>query len=167
MARELVGDVRATDTRLKNLTRLIADTVTAHGTRLPTVGDVGPVVAARPLEWTGRASRFPTSSAFANYAGRTGRGGQRRSRRHRLARGGDRQLYDFLHIAALAQVRMRTSTGRRDRCGCSEAGSGDHAGHVRQRIGWSAAAGGVSVSTASGTESPRLARTPRWRPTAS
>jgi transposase len=69
MARELVGDVSAADTRLKNLTRLIADTITAHGTRLPTVGGVGPVVAARPLGWTGRVSRFPTSSAFANYAG--------------------------------------------------------------------------------------------------
>ncbi len=32
--------------------------------------------------------------------------------RHRLPRGGDRQLNLALHIAALTQVRMRGSTGR-------------------------------------------------------
>ncbi len=32
--------------------------------------------------------------------------------RHRLPRGGDRQLNLALHIAALTQVRMRASTGR-------------------------------------------------------
>jgi hypothetical protein len=32
--------------------------------------------------------------------------------RHRLPRGGDRQLNLVLHIAALTQVRMRASTGR-------------------------------------------------------
>ncbi len=32
--------------------------------------------------------------------------------RHRLPRGGDRQLNLALHIAALTQVRMRRSTGR-------------------------------------------------------
>jgi hypothetical protein len=56
MAGELVGDVRAVDIRLKYLTRLIADTVTADGTRLLTVAGVGPVVAARLLGRTGRAS---------------------------------------------------------------------------------------------------------------
>lgn len=35
MARELVGDVRAFDIRLEKLSRLIADTVADHGTRLP------------------------------------------------------------------------------------------------------------------------------------
>jgi hypothetical protein len=35
MAGQFVGDVRAVGIRLRNLTRLIADTVTAHGTRLP------------------------------------------------------------------------------------------------------------------------------------
>ncbi len=114
MARALVGDVRAVDIRLKNLTRLIADTVTAHGTRLPTVAGIGPVVAARLLGRTGRASRFPTSSAFANYAGVAPvevASGDRA--RHRLPRGGDRQLNYALHVVALTQVRMRTSAGRR------------------------------------------------------
>ena len=37
VARELVGDVRVFDIRLEKLTRLIADTVADHGTRLPEV----------------------------------------------------------------------------------------------------------------------------------
>ena len=113
MARELVGDVRVVDSRLKSLTRLIADTVTAHGTQLPEIAGIGPVVAARLLGRTGRASRFPTSSAFANYAGVAPvevASGDRA--RHRLPRGGDRQLNYALHIVALTQVRMRASAGR-------------------------------------------------------
>src|SRR6185437_7475041 len=57
--------------------------------------------------------RFTSAAAFASYcgvapievasAGRT---------RHRLPRGGDRQLNLALHIVALTQVRMRASTGR-------------------------------------------------------
>ena len=113
MARDLVGDVRAVGIRLKNLTRLIADTVAAQGTRLPEVDGIGPVVAARLLGRTGRASPFPTSSAFANYAGVAPievASGDRA--RHRLPRGGDRQLNYALHVVALTQVGMRASVGR-------------------------------------------------------
>ena len=74
---------------------------------------VGPVVAGRLLGCVRQASRFPTAAAFASYCGvapvevaSAGRA------RHRLPRGGDRQLNLALHIAALTQVRMRGSTGR-------------------------------------------------------
>jgi transposase len=113
LARDLVGDVRTVDARLKAITRLIADTVSAHGTRLPEVAGIGPVVAARLLGRTGRAGRFPTSAAFANYAGVAPvevASGDRA--RHRLPRGGDRQLNYALHIVALTQVRMPASAGR-------------------------------------------------------
>jgi transposase len=80
---------------------------------LPEVDGVGPVVAARLLGRTGQASRFPSSSVFANYAGvapvEVASGGRAR---HRLPRGGDRQLNDALHVVALTQVRMRASAGR-------------------------------------------------------
>jgi transposase len=71
------------------MTQAIAE----HGSRLTDVDGIGPVVATRLLGRTGRASRFPSSSAFASYAGvapvevaSTDRA------RHRLPRGGDRQL---------------------------------------------------------------------------
>ena len=101
------------DTRLAKLTTQMSQAVAKHGSRLPEVDGIGPVVAARLLGRTGRASRFSTASAFANYAGVAPvevASGDRA--RHRLPRGGDRQLNLALHIAALTQVRMRASTGR-------------------------------------------------------
>lgn len=112
MARELVSDVRALEVRLKRLTKLITDTITEHGTTLTQTDGVGPIVAAKLLGRTGRAARFPHSSAFANYAGvapiEVASGGRGR---HRLPRGGDRQLNYALHLIALTQTRMPTSAG--------------------------------------------------------
>jgi transposase len=113
VARELVGEIRDIDARLKKLTALIGEKVAEHGSRLPQVDGIGPVIAARLIGRTGRASRFVSSSAFASYAGVAPvevASGERA--RHRLPRGGDRQLNYALHIVALTQVRMRASTGR-------------------------------------------------------
>jgi transposase len=113
LARDLVAEVRDTDLRLKTLTTQIADTLDAHGTRLREVPGIGPVTAGRLLGRTRRAGRFRSASAFANYAGvapiEVASGDHAR---HRLPRGGDRQLNLALHIVALTQVRMRASTGR-------------------------------------------------------
>ena len=113
LARDLVAEIRAADQRLKTLTAEIAATVAATGSRLTEVDGVGPVVAGRLLGRTRRASRFPTASAFASYAGVAPVEVASADRaRHRLPRGGDRQLNLALHIVALTQVRMRGSTGR-------------------------------------------------------
>jgi transposase len=62
---------------------------------------------------TRRASRFATASAFASCAGVAPVEVASADRaRHRLPRGGDRQLNHALHIVALTQVRMRGSSGR-------------------------------------------------------
>jgi len=113
LARDLVAEIRDADQRLKALTVQIADTVAATGSRLTEVDGVGPVVAARLLARTRRASRFPTAAAFASYAGVAPVEVSSAERvRHRLPRGGDRQLNFALHIVALIQVRMRSSSGR-------------------------------------------------------
>jgi transposase len=113
MARDLVAEVREADHRLKAITNQIGKTVAEQGSRLTTVDGIGPVVAARLLGRTRRASRFATASAFANYAGVAPVEVASAERaRHRLPRGGDRQLNLALHIAALTQVRMRGSRGR-------------------------------------------------------
>jgi len=113
LARDLVAEIRDTDQRLKTLTAQIADTLDAHGTRLRDVAGIGPVIAGRLLGRTRRAGRFRSASAFASYAGvapiEVASGDHTR---HRLPRGGDRQLNLALHIVALTQVRMRESTGR-------------------------------------------------------
>jgi transposase len=113
LARDLVAEVREADQRLKTLTRQIGAAVAETGSRLTSVNGVGPVIAGRLIGRVRRPSRFTSAAAFASYcgvapievasAGRT---------RHRLPRGGDRQLNLALHIVALTQVRMRASTGR-------------------------------------------------------
>jgi transposase len=113
LARDLVTEIRAADQRIKTLTAEIAATVAALGSRLTEVDGIGPVVAGRLLGRTRRASRFPTASAFASYAGVAPVEVASADRaRHRLPRGGDRQLNLALHIVALTQVRMRGSAGR-------------------------------------------------------
>ena len=113
LARDLATEIRVADQRLKTLTAEIAATVAATGSRLTEVNGIGPVVAGRLLGRTRQASRFPTASAFANYAGVAPVEVASADRaRHRLPRGGDRQLNLALHIVALTQVRMRGSNGR-------------------------------------------------------
>jgi len=113
LARDLVAEVREVDARLAKLSAQMSQTLAEHGSRLPEVDGIGPVVASRLLGRTGRAGRFPTSSAFASYAGVAPVEVASADRaRHRLPRGGDRQLNLALHITALTQVRMRGSLGR-------------------------------------------------------
>ena len=84
-----------------------------HGTSLTELDGVGPVVASRLLGRTRHARRFTSSSAFANYAGVAPvEVASAQRARHRLPRGGDRQLNLALHVVALTQVRMRHSAGR-------------------------------------------------------
>ena len=113
LARDLAGEIREADQRLKTLTRQIGTVVAGTGSRLTSVDGVGPVIAGRLLGRVRHASRFCSSAAFASYCGvapvevaSAGRA------RHRLPRGGDRQLNLALHIVALTQVRMRASAGR-------------------------------------------------------
>ena len=113
LARDLVAEIRNADQRLKALTAQIANTVAATGSRLTEVDGIGPIIAGRLLGRTRRASRFATASAFASYAGVAPVEVASADRaRHRLPRGGDRQLNLALHIVALTQIRMRGSSGR-------------------------------------------------------
>jgi transposase len=113
IGRDLIAEIRELDARLAKLSAQMTQVIAEHGSRLTDVDGIGPVVATRLLGRTGRASRSPTSSAFANYAGVAPVEVASADRaRHRLPRGGDRQLNLALHIAALTQVRMRASTGR-------------------------------------------------------
>jgi hypothetical protein len=65
----------------------------------------------RLISRTGR-SRFPTASAFANYAGAAPvEIASAEKSRHRLSRHGDRQLNSALHTIAITQIRMSGSRG--------------------------------------------------------
>ncbi|MCX4871036.1 transposase [Streptomyces sp. NBC_00257] len=70
------------------------------------------MTAARLLGRTGNPNRFPTASAFAQYAGTAPIEIASADRaRHRLSRRGDRQLNAALHTVAITQIRMPGTRG--------------------------------------------------------
>lgn len=113
LARDLVTEVRAVDGRIKDNAAQMAEVVSAVGSTLPAIDGVGPVTAARILGRTRRASRFASGSRYANYTGTAPIEVASAERaRHRLSRGGDRQLNAAIHVVAVTQVRMPNSLGR-------------------------------------------------------
>jgi transposase len=86
--------------------------VGASGSTLMNTPGVGPVLAARLVGRVGRASRFATAAAFANYTGAAPiEIASADKARHRLSRSGDRQLNSVLHTIAVTQIRMPNSPG--------------------------------------------------------
>jgi transposase len=113
LGRDLIVEIRQADQRVKVLTAQIAEAVAATGSHLTEVDGIGPIVSGRLLARTHRMSRFPTAAAFASYAGVAPVEVSSADRvRHRLPRGGDRQLSHALHIVAVNQIRMPGSAGR-------------------------------------------------------
>ena len=114
VAKDLLGEIRTLDRQLKANAQAIAGLVAATGSTLTEVVGVGPIMAGRLISRTGRASRFPTASAFANYAGAAPvEIASAEKSRHRLPRHGDRQLNSALHTIAITQIRMAGSRGNR------------------------------------------------------
>lgn len=114
VAKELLTEIRSLDTQLKTNARAIAELVDATDSTLTETVGVGPIIAGRLISRTGRASRFPTSSAFANYAGAAPiEIASADKSRHRLSRNGDRQLNSALHTIAITQIRMPSSRGHK------------------------------------------------------
>jgi transposase len=59
-----VSEIRTLDRQLKVNAQAIAALVAAAGSTLTEVVGLGPIMAGRLISRTGRASRFPTASAF-------------------------------------------------------------------------------------------------------
>ena len=114
VAKDLVSEIRTLDSQLKANAQAIARLVAAAGSTLTEVVGVGPIMAGRLISRTGRASRFLTASAFANYAGAAPvEIASAEKSRHRLSRHGDRQLNSALHTIAITQIRTPSSRGHR------------------------------------------------------
>ncbi len=72
---------------------------------------VGPVSAAQPLVSSGDPDRMRSEASFAALAGTSPvDASSGKQRRHRLNRGGDRQLNRALHAIALARIRHHAQT---------------------------------------------------------
>lgn len=113
LAKELIADVVRFDEQLAANSKQMVALLDEHGTRLRRVDGVGPVLAARMLGRTGRATRFATSAAFASYTGTAPiEIASADASRHRLSPYGDRQLNSAIHTIAMIQIRMPASAGR-------------------------------------------------------
>ncbi|MFF7988086.1 transposase [Streptomyces sp. NPDC007901] len=98
--------------KLKDNAKAMAALVAESGSRMTDTPGIAAITAARLLGRTGNPSRFPTASAFAQYAG-TARIEIASAGRahHRLSRRGDRQLNTALHTVVITQIRMPGTRG--------------------------------------------------------
>ncbi|NMM90727.1 IS110 family transposase [Rhodococcus sp. SRB_17] len=113
LAKALITDFERFDQQLATNSRKITALLDEHGTRLRIIDGVGPVLAARILVRSGRASRFPTAAAYANYTGTAPvQIASADASHHRLSRFGDRQLNSAIYTIAMIQIRMPSSAGR-------------------------------------------------------
>jgi transposase len=106
IARELLADVRRLDRQVKTASQAIRTAVREHSTTLTEIFGVGPVLAAKLLGHAGDVARFPDRDHFASYTGTAPvEASSGDVRRHRLNRGGNRQLNTALHLIAVCQIR--------------------------------------------------------------
>jgi transposase len=101
---EIVGEERALVTELTAL-------IQAHRPQLLAQGGCGPVTAAIIIGRTAGAQRFATDGHFARHAGTAPiPASSGKTQRHRLHRGGDRQLNRAIHIIAISRLRTDPET---------------------------------------------------------
>jgi transposase len=92
--------------RRKEANKELIGLVKATGTGLPGLHGIGPSGAARLLVEAGDITRFPTKGHFASWAGTAPIDASSGDNiRHRLSRGGNRQVNKALHMMALVQLR--------------------------------------------------------------
>jgi transposase len=109
VAAELVGDLEKIYARKKAADKELIELVTATGTGLLDLHGIGPSGAARLLVEVGDVTRFPTRGHFASWTGTAPIDASSGDNvRHRLSRGGNRQINRVLHIMATVQLRNPT-----------------------------------------------------------
>ena len=109
VALELVVDLERVYRRKKDANKELIELVKATGTGLLGLHGVGPSGAARLLVEVGDVTRFPTKGHFASWTGTAPIDASSGDNvRHRLSRGGNRQINKALHMMAVVQLRNAT-----------------------------------------------------------
>ena len=111
IARAEVMHIRALTRQIERLELELRALIKAHRPQLLAEAGCGPLTAAILIGRTAGAERFRSDASFARQAGVTPilcSSGQRD--RHRLHRGGDRQLNHALHIIAITRARYDPAT---------------------------------------------------------
>ena len=113
VAAELVADLEKIYARSKAADKELRELLAATGTTLTDLHGIGPSGAARLLVEVGDITRFPSKAHFASWTGTAPIDASSGDHvRHRLSRGGNRQINRVLHI--MATVQLRTPTEGRD-----------------------------------------------------
>jgi transposase len=109
LAVELVGDLERIYVRKKAADKELRELVAATGTGLMDLHGIGPSGAARLLVEVGDITRFPDRNHFASWTGTAPIDASSGDQvRHRLSRGGNRQINRALHMMATVQLRNQT-----------------------------------------------------------
>lgn len=109
VAAELVADLERIYRRKKAADKELQTLVAATGTSLLHLHGIGPSGAARLLVEVGDLARFPDRNHFASWTGTAPIDASSGDHvRHRLSRGGNRQINRVLHIMATVQLRTAT-----------------------------------------------------------
>jgi transposase len=109
VAAELIVDLERIYQRKKAANKELTALVQATGTTLMDLHGVGPSGAARLLVEVGDITRFPDKNHFGSWSGTAPIDASSGDNvRHRLSRGGNRQINRVLHIMATVQLRNPT-----------------------------------------------------------
>jgi transposase len=109
VAAELVADLERVYDRKKAADKELNALLAATGTTLTQLHGIGPSGAARLLVEIGDVARFPNKAHFASWTGTAPIDASSGDNvRHRLSRGGNRQINRVLHIMATVQLRNQT-----------------------------------------------------------
>lgn len=113
IAGELLADIRAATVRIKAAEREIGVLAEQAAPVLLALPGVGALTAAKIVGETANVARFRSEACFAMHAGVAPvPASSGRTHRHRLARGGNRQLNAALHRIAITQIRLPDSLGQ-------------------------------------------------------
>jgi transposase len=112
VAAELIADLERVYQRKKAANKELEALLAETGTSLLALNGIGPSGAARLLVEVGDITRFPSRAHFASWTGTAPIDASSGDQvRHRLSRGGNRQINRVLHIMATVQLR-NPSPGR-------------------------------------------------------
>jgi transposase len=110
VAAELITDLERIYQRSKAADKELRELVAETGTSLMNLRGIGPSGAARLLVEVGDITRFPDRAHFASWNGTAPIDASSGDHvRHRLSRGGNRQINRVLHIMAVVQLRNQTA----------------------------------------------------------
>jgi transposase len=114
LAAEFLADLRRLDAQLREASKKLAAAVKASGTSLTGLFGVGPVITGTVIGDVRQVFRFPDRDHFASWNGTAPvevSSGDRK-KVYRLSLRGNRRVNHAIHMAAISQIRHKSSDGR-------------------------------------------------------